>query len=337
MFLHAVLAIGLFVSTAICRPTGTSSALDTRFNIVPKDVLPDGHTSLGQLKPRATQPAQSFHLIGFDDTNQIFQVRQAISDAQWLGMIGLRHLQGIQTQGQLTPEFQTYFGNEFNTQNLDTIRNIVNNLATIGQNGMLGFVIRSPTPHPNRPRAIASVRGRTMTIYPPFFENQHALTGFRFQPGDQNNFDTIRYTGNRATTIAHEIMHYIDNDYGPDGDTHIRDMTWAIANDPASPTYNGNFPTSAQPTLYRPEEANALAQLSQEQAMRNAANYQWFLWVVYMGARLARTYLPSKPTIPKPNPNRMRMLRVPNSIPEVKAAWETPKPRARFVDVSVKH
>jgi hypothetical protein len=74
-------------------------------------------------------------------------------------------------------------------------------------------------------------------------------------------------------------MHYRDNNYGPPGErTHITDMTWALANIPDTPTYNGNFPTSAQPTLYRPEQASQLAALGQAQAMQNAANYQWFLW-----------------------------------------------------------
>jgi hypothetical protein len=264
MLFKPLFALSVLVNSVLCRPTPSLSAIENIF-----------HT-IGPRQPPPNFPAQNFHLIGFEG-NEVIQVRQAIADAQWLGIMGLQHLNGITNVNQLTPEFRTYFGNNFDATNLDTIRNVVNSLATIGTNGMLGFVIRSPTASPQRPNALARVQNRTMTIFPRFFQ-QPAIDRFTFLQNDNTNFDVINFTSNRATTIAHEIMHYRDNDFGQDQATHIGDMTWARVNDPSSPTYNGAFPTSVTPVLYTPERANQLAQLGQDQAMRNAANYQWFLW-----------------------------------------------------------
>ena len=89
-------------------------------------------------------------------------------------------------------------------------------------------------------------------------------------------------------------MHYIDNDYGPETKpTHIIDMDWQRAN-PAGNTHNPNFPSSSPDNghLYSPAEANQLAQLSQEHGMRNAANFQWFLWGMSFSIFL-QSYAPS--------------------------------------------
>jgi hypothetical protein len=59
-------------------------------------------------------------------------------------------------------------------------------------------------------------------------------------------------------------------------------MTWALANNPGSPTYNGAFPTSSTPILYTAQQASQLASFNQFAAMRNAANYQYFLFGSYL-------------------------------------------------------
>jgi hypothetical protein len=146
MILNGLITIVLLIGSSLSLPTATKP-LDSRFKVPGDD---QSHALFRELnlKPRATDGPQetdgpqAFHLIGFDN-DQSYQVRQAIADAQYLGQIGLLHLQRITKANQMTPEFQTYFGNEYNTDNLDTIRNIVNNLATINNNGLLGFVYNS--------------------------------------------------------------------------------------------------------------------------------------------------------------------------------------------------
>ncbi|KAF2181158.1 hypothetical protein K469DRAFT_692386 [Zopfia rhizophila CBS 207.26] len=334
------LAFNFVPSTA--RPTGTSSTLDTRFHI-PKFEHEVGRSNLdqnearsmmGPLKPRASGPPQAFHLIGFD-RDQSLIVRQAVADAQWMGQMGLANLNRITNANQMTPEFQTYFGNNFNTNNLDRIRNIVNNLATIGQNGILGFIYYSPTPHPGRPTV--------------FFDNDASpnLDRFVYLPGDNMNFIALDVTQNRATIIAHEIMHYADNDCNthnkpvdepnyrlrtaPNGQAHITDVSWGLANQPGTPTYNGNFPTSGG-GLYSPQNANSLAQFNQLAAMQNAANYAWYIYAVYVGLWLNRDRVPliRKPNRPDPKLKTRR-----GNV--VETAWEAESPNEQrgFVEVVV--
>ena len=60
--------------------------------------------------------------------------------------------------------------------------------------------------------SLASVRGRTMTIYPRFFLHNHPnLEEWIFLQGDDTNFDVLKITMNRGMSIAHELTHYRDN------------------------------------------------------------------------------------------------------------------------------
>ncbi len=59
---------------------------------------------------------------------------------------------------------------------------------------------------------MASVTGRTLTIYPGFFVPSHPdLEAWSFLPGDNNDFNVLRVTTNRGMSIAHEITHFRDN------------------------------------------------------------------------------------------------------------------------------
>jgi hypothetical protein len=49
-----------------------------------------------------------------------------------------------------------------------------------------------------------------MTIYPRFFRQDTLDQASVFEPGDNTNMDEIRRSGNRATTIAHEVKTPID-------------------------------------------------------------------------------------------------------------------------------
>jgi hypothetical protein len=51
---------------------------------------------------------------------------------------------------------------------------------------------------------------------------------------------------------------------------------WSQVNQIGTPTYNGNFPTSAV-VAYNAPNTESLAQLSPLAALQNASNYQWFV------------------------------------------------------------
>lgn len=74
-----------------------------------------------KLDPRATQPPQAIHFIGFNNA-QIAIVRRAIEDAAWLGQMGSHQLQGLTSIDQLSPEFRTYFGHHYTDGNMAAIR-----------------------------------------------------------------------------------------------------------------------------------------------------------------------------------------------------------------------
>jgi hypothetical protein len=92
-----------------------SDTLDVRSDNIVSEVL--------DLKPRATGPPQTFHLIGFT-SDQGIRVRRAIGEAAWMGEMGNQHLARINSFNDLSPEFRTYFGNSFDTTNMDVIRSI---------------------------------------------------------------------------------------------------------------------------------------------------------------------------------------------------------------------
>ncbi len=95
-------------------PTRTSS-IDASVEAIE---LPE---RISKLEPRATQPPQAIHFIGFTNA-QIAIVRRAIEDAAWLGQMGSQQLQGLTSINQLSPEFRTYFGNHYTDGNMAAIR-----------------------------------------------------------------------------------------------------------------------------------------------------------------------------------------------------------------------
>lgn len=73
------------------------------------------------------------------------------------------------------------------------------------------------------------------------------------------------------------VANYPTYTVGQGNRRHIGDLTWEDVNVPGTPTYDGNYPTSAV-TIYSPQNAHSLGDLNQAAAMQNAANYQWYLY-----------------------------------------------------------